>query len=110
MPSEIMDKYIQTLSRFRPNYRTFTFPVLAFFAQTQEHPFIKSAPDSIKVKANQYWKSVFLVNQKKSINLLKAQKPGARVIFLPETKHLCFIRKQDQQLILNQLQNLTLTK
>lgn len=106
MPPPIMGKLMTQLSNFKPDYRSFTFPVLAFYAQTQEHPFINSAPDSVKLKANEYWQTVFRPDQEKSIALLQAQKPDAIVVRMPETKHLCYIRDQDQQVILEQIKNL----
>jgi pimeloyl-ACP methyl ester carboxylesterase len=87
----------------RPDFVSIKAPVLAFYAVAPTHPFVlPDTPDSIRSKGEKYWQQQFLPLERKQIAAFKKTLPTARVVEL-ETNHLCFIRPEDERVVVREM-------
>src|SRR5262249_35619898 len=87
-----------------PDFRSIKAPVLAIYAVSTHHPFILAeTPDSIRRKGEAYWRDVFLPTERRQIADFKRALPSSRVVELPEAKHLCFIRPEDERVVVREM-------
>ncbi len=104
MPPEIMGQLFEGMIKARPDFAKIKSPVLAFYAVSREHPFASQASDAaVRAKGNAYWREEFSADQRRQIDHLKKALPGAKIVLLEETKHLCFVKKSDETKIVREM-------
>ena len=96
-PHEVARQLWQGMISYTPQYHLIAAPILAIYALSESHPFLStdSTPDD-REKANRFWRSEFVPYQKHSIAQLLDSRGPLRIVVLRNTKHLCFIAKEDE--------------
>lgn len=104
MPPEITGKLIEGMTQAKPDFAKLKVPVLAFYAMSEEHPFLASATDAaMRKKGNEYWTNEFTAFQLRQIAAVKKTLPQAKIVILQESQHLCFIKQKDETVIIKEM-------
>ncbi len=89
---KIFDEYVRHLTFYEPPYKSIRAPVLSFYAIFEKY-FEELAPDTPPEKrkaADDFIANVVRPYQRRSIEKLRREIPGARIIELTDTHHYFF--------------------
>jgi hypothetical protein len=87
----------QSIISYTPRYDLIAAPILAIYALSDTHPFLtKRSTSDQQERANRFWRGEFVPYQKHSIAQLLDSRGPLKMVVLRNTKHLCFIAKQDE--------------
>jgi pimeloyl-ACP methyl ester carboxylesterase len=98
LPAAATTAMLGIMKTFKPDYSAINKPVLSFFAVSEEHWFIDATNSDTRKKAETFWKEHFVPDRLRSIEMMKEQKPDAKIISM-DTQHLCFIKYNDRKII-----------
>jgi pimeloyl-ACP methyl ester carboxylesterase len=100
MPPNVSKALFQEMAGYHPDYSAIRRPILAFYAVMPTHPEIR--PDmsaEIRKKAQTFWNDSWIPYQRREIEKLKSSGATVRIVEMQGVPHLCFIRPQDQALV-----------
>jgi len=105
-PSEIVAQLWKGMISYSPSYESIRAPILAFYAVSESHPFLKSTSSAAdQEKGNTFWRTKFVPYQRQSMDELLRSRAPVHIVILRNTKHLCFIEKRDEAQVIEAIQN-----
>jgi pimeloyl-ACP methyl ester carboxylesterase len=100
MPPNVSKALLQEMAGFHPDYRAIRRSILAFYAVMPTHPGIRpDTPPELRKKAQAFWDQSWKPYQRHEIEKLKSSGATVRVVEMQGVQHLCFIRPQDQAVV-----------
>lgn len=100
MPPNVSNALFQEMAAYHPDYSAIRRPILAFYAIMPTHPgILPGTSPEMREKAQAFWDQSWKPYQRREIDALKTSGATVRVVEMQGVPHLCFIRPQDQAVV-----------
>lgn len=97
-PEGVGEALWKGMIEYHPEWARVGCPVAAIFAVSATHPFVRPGMEPALVRrANAYWRREWYPYREEAVRRFRSAFPGAEVTILSDTKHLCFLRPEDER-------------